>query len=226
MNTSELGRSLGEAHTTVKRHIEILNTAQLIRSLQPWQETISKRQIKFPKLYIRDSGLAHALLNLEANTDLEGHPVLAASWEGFCIEHILAWTETHEAWFWGTHGQAELDLLIIYNGRRFGFEFKFSDTPGMTRAMHIAHEDLHLEKLFVVYPGAGGSGSYRLSDWAEVVVFKELEEKINAAFAVPVQAIVWDLKPKADLESISESVSESRAVSGRSKMGFAKFFGP
>ncbi len=179
-NSSEIGRSLGEAHSTVKRHIDILTGALVVRQLQPWHENIAKRQVKSPKLYIRDSGLMHALLNLETGADLESHPKLGASWEGFCIENILGWVGDRNAWFWGTHGQAELDLLVLHRGRRYGFEFKFSDAPGTTRSMHIAREDLKLERLFVVYPGIGGS--YPLTDWAEVIAIKDLEKKIAETF--------------------------------------------
>ncbi len=179
-NTSEIGRSLGEAHTTVKRHIDILTGALVLRQLQPWHENIAKRQVKSPKLYIRDSGLMHALLNLGSGADLESHPKVGASWEGFCIETILSRVGERNAWFWGTHGQAELDLLVFHRGRRFGFEFKFADAPGTTRSMHIARADLKLEKLFVVYPGSGGS--YPLTDWAEVIAIGDLESRVTEMF--------------------------------------------
>ncbi len=180
-NASEIGRSLGEAYSTVKRHIDILNGALVVRQLQPWHENIAKRQIKSPKLYIRDSGLMHALLDLGTESALESHPKLGASWEGFCIENILSKVGDRNAWFWGTHAQAELDLLVMHQGHRIGFEFKYADAPGTTRSMHIAREDLKLEKLFVVYPGVGGS--YPLTDWAEVVAIEDLEKRLVETFS-------------------------------------------
>lgn len=177
-NAAEIGRSLGESNMTAKRHIDILTGALVVRQLQPWHENIGKRQVKTPKIYIRDTGLLHALLELPSSAAVEGHPKLGASWEGFCIENILGWMGERTAWFWSTHSQAELDLLVFHQGRRIGFEFKFSDAPGLTRSMHIAREDLKLDRVYVVYPGAGGS--YPLSDWAEAVAIRDLEKTIRA----------------------------------------------
>lgn len=177
-NAVEIGQSLGVSNMTVKRHIDILTGALVIRQLQPWQENLGKRQVKSPKCYIRDSGLLHALLELATESAVEGHPKLGASWEGFCIENILGWLGERNAWFWSTHSGAELDLLVFHQGRRLGFEFKFSDAPGLTRSMHTARQDLKLDRLFVVYPGAGGS--YPLAEWAEVVAIQDLESAILA----------------------------------------------
>ncbi len=116
----------------------------------------------------------HALLDLASPAAVEGHPKLGASWEGFCIENILAWCGERSAWFWATHAQAELDLLVQYRGRRFGFEFKYVDAPGITRSMRIAREDLGLERVFVVYPGVGGS--FALDSWVEAVAVKDLQK--------------------------------------------------
>lgn len=176
-NASEIGRSLGESNMTVKRHIDILAGALVVRQLQPWHENIGKRQVKSPKIYIRDSGLLHALLDLPSAAAVEGHPKLGASWEGFCIENILGWLGERTAWFWSVHSQAELDLLVFHHGRRIGFEFKYSDAPGLTRSMQVAREDLKLDRLLIVYPGAGGS--YRLTEWAEVVAIRDLEETVR-----------------------------------------------
>jgi len=177
-NASEIGRSLGDAHTTVKRHIDILTGALVVRQLQPWHENLGKRQVKTAKLYIRDSGLLHVLLELGRSDAIEGHPKAGASWEGFCIETILRRVGERNCWFWRTHAQAELDLLVFRNGKRFGFEFKYADAPGLTRSMQIAHTDLNLERLFVIYPGSGGS--YPLNDWAEVVAIDDLERAFSA----------------------------------------------
>lgn len=176
-NASEISRSLGESNMTVKRHIDILTGALVVRQLQPWHENLGKRQVKSPKVYIRDAGLLHALLDLPSMEILEGHPKLGASWEGFCIENILGWLGERQAWFWSTYAQAELDLLVFHKGLRIGFEFKYSDAPGLTRSMHIAREDLKLDRLLVVYPGTGGA--YRLADWAEVVAIQDLEKTVR-----------------------------------------------
>jgi len=175
-NAAEIGRALGESNMTAKRHIDILTGALVVRQLQPWHENLGKRQVKTPKIYIRDSGILHALLELPTQAAAEGHPKLGASWEGFCIENILGWLGERNAWFWSTHSNAELDLLVFPRGRRVGFEFKFSDAPDLTRSMHIAREDLKLDRLLIVYPGTGGS--YPLSEWAQVVAVQDLEKTV------------------------------------------------
>ncbi len=125
----------------------------MVRILPPWFENLKKRQLKSPKIYLRDSGLLHSLLELGARNDLLGHPKLGASWEGFAIEQILTILDTCSAYFWATHGGVELDLLVTVRGKRYGFEFKHSDAPGTTRSMRTAIADLSLEHLRVVYPG-------------------------------------------------------------------------
>ncbi len=152
-NASELGRSLGEAHTTVKRHLEILTGALVVRQLPPWFENLGKRQVKSPKIYLRDSGLLHSLLGLVSWDELESHPKLGAAWEGFALEEILRVTGGRDAYFWATQSGAELDLLLFWRGRRVGVEFKYGDAPGLTKSMMIAREDLKLDRLLVVYPG-------------------------------------------------------------------------
>lgn len=133
--------------------------------------------MKTPKLYIRDSGLLHALLDLGSGDAVEGHPKLGASWEGFCVEEVLRRTGERSGWFWGTQGGAELDLLVFHQGRRLGFEFKFGDAPGLTRSMHTARHDLKLHRLLVVYPGSGGG--YSLADWAEAVSIRDLHDRLD-----------------------------------------------
>lgn len=152
-NASELARSLGESHTTVKRHLDTLTGTLMVRQLQPWHENLGKRQVKSPKIYIRDSGLLHALLGVTSFRFLEGHPKLGASWEGFVVEEILQWVGERNAHFWATQSGAELDLLLTAGGARYGVEVKYGDAPGVTRSMRIALEDLGLRRLYVVYPG-------------------------------------------------------------------------
>jgi predicted AAA+ superfamily ATPase len=152
-NASEVGRSLGLAHTTVNRYLDLLAGALLLRVLPPWYENLGKRLIKSPKVYIKDSGLLHQLLGLRTFEDLEGHPKMGASWEGFALEQTLATFQEEEAFYWATHAGAELDLLLMRGRHRVGMEFKYSSAPTTTKSMHIALEDLKLEHLWVVYPG-------------------------------------------------------------------------
>lgn len=113
-----------------------------------------KRQLKAPKIYVRDSGLLHSLFELESPEEVSGHPKAGASWEGFVIEQLVTATGTRSAYYWATHGGAELDLMLIIRGKRFGFEFKHSDAPATTKSMHTALGDLGLDHLWVIYPGA------------------------------------------------------------------------
>jgi predicted AAA+ superfamily ATPase len=153
-NSSEIGRSLGEAHTTVKRHLDALSGALVVRVLEPWFENIGKRLVKSPKVYIRDSGLLHALLGIGDRRQLDGHPVVGGSWEGFIIEQLLASVPKSKAYYWRTQAGAELDLLLFLKGRRIGIEIKRADAPKMTPSMASALEDLELHRLLVVYPGS------------------------------------------------------------------------
>jgi len=160
-NASEFGRSLGESYKTTRRHLDILTGAFMVRQLQPWFENSGKRLVRHPKVYIRDTGLLHALLHLESQEDVEGHPKCGASWEGFCVEQILQRTGERNAFFWAAHSGAELDLLLLHHGRRVGIEFKYSDAPRATKSMHAAMDALRLDHLHVVYPG---EAEYELND--------------------------------------------------------------
>jgi len=152
-NASEFGRSLGESATTARRHLDILSGAFVVRLLPPWFENQGKRLVRHPKVYVRDSGLLHGLLGIKTTDDLSGHPKCGASWEGFCIEQILAVSDDAQAYFWATHAGAELDLLLVRGRRRLGIEFKYTETPRTSKSMQAAIADLHLDELIVVYPG-------------------------------------------------------------------------
>jgi predicted AAA+ superfamily ATPase len=152
-NAAEFARALGTAENTARRYLDILSGAYMVRVLPPWFENLRKRQVKAPKIYIRDSGLFHSLLQVSTLADLQGHPKIGASWEGFALEHIIHVFRTGNVYFWATHAGAELDLMVTVAAKRHGFEFKYSDAPGRKRSMHIAIEDLGLEHLWVVYPG-------------------------------------------------------------------------
>ena len=154
LNTAELGRAVSLDHNTASRYVDILCGAFLVRRLPPWFENTGKRLLKAPKVYIRDSGLLHALLGLRTPAEIRSHPRLGASWEGFALEQAIGLLgATRDAYFWGTHGGAELDLLITRGGAKFGFEFKFTESPATTKSMRVAMADLGLKRLFVVYPG-------------------------------------------------------------------------
>jgi len=152
-NAAELARALAVNESTVRRYLDLMTGVFMIRQIQPWFENLGKRQVKAPKIYVRDSGLLHALLGITSQRDLEHHPKVGASWEGYAVEEILKAARPDEAYFWATHNGAELDLLLFCRGRRIGVECKRTDAPTLTRSMRIAMEDLKLDELRVVYPG-------------------------------------------------------------------------
>jgi len=175
-NASEIGTSLGASDTTVARYLDILAGTFMVRRLQPWLANIGKRQVKRPKIYFRDSGILHSLLGVPERSALSVHPKLGASWEGFALEEIIRTlgADEEEVFFWGVHGQAELDLLIVRDGKKLGFEFKYSSAPSLTRSMARAHELLELDSLTVIYPGdkryplADGIEACGLTEWTEL----------------------------------------------------------
>ena len=153
-NASELGRAMGLSDKTVRGYLDLLTGTYMVHQLQPWFENLGKRQVKSPKVYFRDSGLLHHLLDIPDRHRLLGHPKVGASWEGFAIEQILRAYGQPQPYFWSAHGGAELDLLFLHEGRRLGFEVKFNEAPKVTASMRKAKEALGLEHLWVVYPGA------------------------------------------------------------------------
>ncbi|MBM3878371.1 MAG: ATP-binding protein [Verrucomicrobia bacterium] len=170
-NGSEIGASLGVSHHTARRYLDSLSGAYVLRQLPAWFENLGKRVVKSPKVYVRDSGLLHALLSIPDLAALQGHPKLGASWEGFVIGQILAWAGERNAYFWATHSRAELDLMVLAKGKRWGFEIKYQDAPTITKSMRIAMADLKLERLWVVYPGKTG---YPMDENIECVSLAEL----------------------------------------------------
>lgn len=165
-NAADPARSLGVSEGTVRRYLDWLTQAFLVRQLQPWHANLGKRQVKSPKLYFRDSGLLHELLGVADAAALARHPRSGASWEGFALEQVLRLAQPDEAYFWATHAGAELDLLMIKDGRRVGVEFKRGDAPSVTASMRTALADLALETLYVVYPG---DRRYRMAENVEAV---------------------------------------------------------
>ncbi len=154
-NASEIGKSLQLSYKMIQNYTDILTNTFMIRQLQPWFENISKRQVKSPKIYFRDSGIYHTLLGLENHSALLTHPKLGQSWEGFALEEVIRHhqADPFDCFFWATHSSAELDLIIFQNGNRLGFEFKFTDSPKLSKSMMIAMKDLKLDKLTLIYPG-------------------------------------------------------------------------
>lgn len=171
-NASELGRSLALSDVTVRRYLDILTDTFMIRQLHPWFENLNKRQIKSPKVIFRDSGILHTLLGIDNHHELTAHPKLGASWEGFAIEQTirLQGADPQDCYFWGTHGGAELDLLLMHKGKRLGFECKYQDAPKLTKSMRIAIDDLQLDHLTVIYPG---TKAYQLAENIDVRGLRE-----------------------------------------------------
>ena len=175
-NAAELARSLGSSEGTARNYLDLLSGALVLRPLLPWFENVAKRQVKSPKVYIRDSGLLHALLAIRTERDLRRHPKLGASWEGLAIEQILSILKPRDAYFWATHAGAELDLFLLRNGQRLGFECKYADAPRLTKSMRVALEDLSLDRLWVVYPG---EKIYKLHQRVEAIPLAQLEQRVQ-----------------------------------------------
>ena len=156
LNASRLGRAMSVTDNTARKYVDLLAGTFVVRVLPPWFENVGKRQVKHPKVYLSDSGLLHALLGLQTRTDLERHPIVGHSWEGFAMQEVVRrlGARPSECHFWATHAGAELDLLIVRGGRRFGFEMKRTDAPRRTRSMHAACTTLNLDRLDVVHAGA------------------------------------------------------------------------
>ncbi len=176
-NFSELAGSLGISSPTVKRYLSYLEASFMVRILQPWFENIKKRQVKSPKIYFRDSGILHYFLGIHNENALRMSPKIGASWEGFALEQIcrILRTDNQECFFWATHNDAELDLLVLKNGKKTGFEFKYNDAPKLSPSMKIAMETLGLNELNVIYPG---EKSYALAQEVKVIGLKDYIKKI------------------------------------------------
>jgi uncharacterized protein len=170
-SAADPARSLGIGESTVRRYLDLFTSLLIVRQLQPWHENLSKRQVKAPKVYVRDSGLLHTLLGIRTEKDLLAHPKSGASWEGYAVEEALNLFEPEDAYFWATHQGAELDLLLFKRSRRIGIEIKRADAPTITPSMRIALADLGLDRLIVLYPG---SRTYDLNQQVHVVPLSRL----------------------------------------------------
>jgi hypothetical protein len=175
-NGAELARALAVSEATVRRYLDLLTGVFMVRQLQPWFENLGKRQVKSPKIFVRDSGLLHSLLGIPDRRSLELHPKIGASWEGYAVEEVLKAVRPDEAYYWATHQGAELDLLFFKRGRRVGVECKRVDAPTVTPSMRIAMHDLSLDRLIVVYPG---EHRYPLGKHIDAVPLLELVSHSN-----------------------------------------------
>ena len=175
-NAADLARSLDVSAPTVKRYLDILVGTFMVRALQPWHANVRKRQVKTPKIYFRDAGILHVLLNLPDAAALRSHPSVGASWEGFALEQValIHGAAPAECYFWATHAHAELDLLIVRGAEMHGFEFKYSSAPKPTRSMHVALEDMGLDGITIVYPG---EGAYALTERIRVASLGHLAQQ-------------------------------------------------
>lgn len=175
-NASELGRALGLTDKTVRHYLDILTETFMVRQLQPWYINIGKRQVRSPKIYMRDSGIFHSLVSITDKKTLWSHPKVGASWEGFMLEQILRRTGKTDVYFWATYSGAEVDLIIIAKGKKYGVEFKWNEQPYLTKSMQSAKHDLVLEKLWVVYPG---KRTYKIDNQVIVVPSADLSEILS-----------------------------------------------
>ena len=177
-NASELARAFAVAHTTVQRYLDILTATFMVRQLQSWHENLGKRQVKAPKIYLRDSGLLHTLLGLPDAKALETHPKVGASWEGFALEAVIArlGARPEECFFWATYSGAAIDLLVVRGRQRIGVEFKRTTAPTVTRSMHVAADDLRLDRVYVVH---AGRHSFEMASGIEAIAFERLLEDVK-----------------------------------------------
>jgi uncharacterized protein len=172
-NASEPARSLGVSQPTVRRYLDLLTGFFMVRQLAPWHANLKKRQVKSPKIYFRDSGLLHQILGIRLEKDLLTSAKCGASWEGYVIEEVIQAFNPDESYFWATHNGAEIDLLMVKEGRVYGVECKRMDAPKMTPSMQIAMTDLNLKRMAVIYPGAK---RFPLADGIEVVPLQDLAQ--------------------------------------------------
>ena len=179
-NGAELARAFGIAESTVKRYLDLLASTFMVRVLLPWSENVGKRVVKTPKVYIGDTGLLHALLDIPSARALETHPKVGASFEGFALQEVMRalHARPEQCFFWATHQGAELDLLVVRGERRRGFEFKRTDAPGVTKSMHVAIRDLGLESIDVVH---AGSNTYPLSTKIRALAISSLTTELGRA---------------------------------------------
>lgn len=175
-NGAEIAAAMGVSPHTTRKYLDALEQTFMVRVLQPWHANLGKRLVKSPKIYLRDSGIFHALQGIPDRTGLLLHPKLGASWEGFALEEVLRAFQPDQAWFHAVHGGSELDLFFLHRGRRIGVECKREDAPRTTRSMRVTAQDLQLDRLLVVYPG---TRRYALDEGIEGVPVTALREAVG-----------------------------------------------
>ncbi len=178
-NAAPFATSLGLSQPTVRKYLDILTGLFMVRQIQPWYANIKKRQVKAPKIYIRDTGILNSLLGIKTDADVPRHPSCGASWEGFVIEEIIHTVEPDDVYYWATHQGAEIDLILFKGGKMYGVEIKRQDAPTMTPSMRIALEDLKLEHIAVIYPG---TKRYELHKKVSVVPFQQIITGMQGLF--------------------------------------------
>jgi predicted AAA+ superfamily ATPase len=178
-NGAALARNFGVSDKTVRGYLDILESTFVARQLQPWHENFGKRQVRSPKVYLRDSGLLHALLGISSERDLQAHPKVGASWEGFALGQVIRrlGARPEECFFWATHGGAELDLLLVRGSERRGFEFKRTSAPRRTRSMTTAMTDLRLDTLDVLH---AGDKTFPIGERMRAIAARDLLDQIDA----------------------------------------------
>jgi len=177
-NASEFARSFGVADTTIRNYLDVLTAALVIKQLSPWHENLKKRQVKSPKVFLADTGLLHSLLNLRTMRDLEGHPKIGASWEGFVLQEVVSilGSRWRECFFWATHSGAELDLFVNRGRQRIGIEIKRTSAPRVTKSMQVAMNDLGLRSLYVIH---AGTDSFPMAKGIKAVPLGKMREALK-----------------------------------------------
>jgi predicted AAA+ superfamily ATPase len=175
-NGAEFARALSASEPTARHYLDLLCGTYLVRRLQPWHTNLGKRELKAPKIYVRDSGLLHSLLGITDRDGLLSHPKLGASWEGFALEQILATCGAEDTDYWATHNGAELDLVLFRRGKAWGVEFKVGDGPTMTKSLQIALGDLKLERAWIVH---AGTKTYPVNERVDAIPLHKLHELVD-----------------------------------------------
>lgn len=179
LNAAKLARGLGVDGKTVARYLDLLVDLLLVRRLPPWTSNTGKRLVRSPKVYVRDSGIVHALLGLGNRDAVLGHPVAGFSWEGYVVENLLSCVPDHvEGTFYRSSAGAEADLVLSWpDGRIWLVEVKLSLSPKLERGYRTVLDDLEPERGFIVTPG---TDRYRLSEGVEVIGVEELARELCA----------------------------------------------
>lgn len=178
-NAANLGRNLDVSGVTIGRYLDLMVDLLLVRRLRPWTYNVGKRLVRSPKVYVRDSGITHALLNITDHNQLLGHPVIGGSWEGFVIENILSVAPVGvQPFYYGTQGGAEIDLILEFSAKtKWAIEIKRSSSPTVSKGFHIACEDINPERRYVVY---SGTDQFSLGNGINAISLSDLMHEVMA----------------------------------------------